>query len=605
VLARTDSRFRGLVLLVIFALLGALIAGRLAWWQVIQRDRLTAMALEQMAQSQAIPSERGEITDRTGVLLATSVELKSIFATPPSIPDPTHTAELLAPITGIAVADLAKRLGGESPWVWIDRRVPQEVSDAVRELALPGIGMVAETQRVYPIAGAAGSTTMAAQLLGYVNVDGIGQYGLEEALDERLAGTPGWVTADEDVAGRQIADTVFEVRSAVDGADVQLTIDSGLQHILEAQIADTYRVNQARGATGVVMDVETGAILAMASVPAFDSNAYSRTDPELFVNPAVTRQYEPGSVMKPFTVAAALDAGAITTTDTVVDDNNLQIADVRIQNADRYTYPYGHGPITARDVLMLSNNVGAARIGLKLGRQQLYEAFRNYGFGTPTGIELAGEMPGTIWNPDGPNGSGDLTAAQNSFGQGLSVTALQLVAGYAAIANGGTLIQPHVVASWTDASGVTHEVEPTPERRIMSQETAGTVLQLLTDAVDQGIASGAAVPGYSIAGKTGTAQIAGPVEIRSPDGTDADGDGTADMITVNRYIDGWIDSSIVNVVPASSPKIVTLILIHRPVIWGLYQMQQTPEDVFRDLAPKILDYLAIPPDRPIEGVAVP
>ncbi|MFN2483745.1 MAG: peptidoglycan D,D-transpeptidase FtsI family protein [Candidatus Limnocylindria bacterium] len=604
-LARTDSRFRALVLLAAFSIVATVIAGRLAWWHVFQRERLTAMALEQMAQSQTIPSERGEITDRNGVLLATSVELKSVFATPPTVADPHAAAELLAPLTGIAVGDLEERLASDAPWVWIDRRVPQEVSEAVRDLALPGIGMVAETQRVYPVTGAVEGTTMGAQLLGYVNVDGVGQYGVEEALDPQLAGSPGWVTADEDVAGRQIADTVYEVRSTVDGSDVQLTVDAGLQHILEAQMSETYRANQAHGATGIVMDVHTGAVLAMANFPAFDANAYSRTDPELFVNPAVTRQYEPGSVMKPFTIAAALDSGTITTRDTFVDDNNLQIADVRIQNADRYTFPWGHGDVTARDVLLLSNNVGAARIGLALGGQGLYDALRNYGFGQPTGVEIAGEASGVVWNPDGPNGSGDLTTAQNSFGQGISVTAVQLVAGYAAIANGGTLMQPHIVASWNDPDGTVHEVAPTPVRRVMSQETAGAVLQLLTDSVDEGIANGAAIAGYSIAGKTGTAQIAGPVTVRADDGADADGDGRADTTTVYRYIDGWIDSSIVNILPANDPQLVTLILIHRPAIWGLYQMQQTPEQVFSALAPRILDYLAIPPDRPIQGVATP
>lgn len=604
-LARTDSRFRALLLLIGFALVASLIGGRLAWWHVFQRERLTAMALEQMARSQAIPSERGEIRDRNGVLLATSIELKSIFATPPTISDPEATAAVLAPITGIPVDDLAARLSSEDAWVWIDRRVPHAVSDAVRELQLPGIGLIAETQRVYPITGAAESSTMASQLLGYVNVDGIGQYGVEEALDERLAGSPGWITADEDVAGRPIADTVYEVRSALDGADVQLTIDAGLQHILEARLWQAYRANQAQGATGMVMDVESGAILAMASFPAFDANAYSRTDTELFVNPAVTRQYEPGSVMKPFTVAAALESGAITLRDTFLDDNNLQLADVRIQNADRWDFPYGHGEITAREVLLLSNNVGAARIGLATGRQELYQALRNYGFGSPTGVELAGEAPGIVWNPDGPNGSGDLTTAQNAFGQGLSVTALQLVAGYAAIANGGTLMQPHVIASWTGPDGLPNDVAPTPVRRVMSEETAATLLRLLTDSVDEGIASEAAVPGYSIAGKTGTAEIAGPVTVPDPGGVDADGDGETDTITVQRYIEGWIDSSMVGIMPSSAPRVVALVLIHRPVIWGEYQMQETPELVFSELAPRIMDYLAIPPDRPVEGIATP
>jgi cell division protein FtsI (penicillin-binding protein 3) len=254
-------------------------------------------------------------------------------------------------------------------------------------------------------------------------------------------------------------------------------------------------------------------------------------------------------------------------------------------------------------VLKLSNNVGAARIGLLLGRQRLYEAFRRFGFGSPTGIELAGEVPGVVWNPDGPNGTGDLTAAQNAFGQGLSVTAIQLVAGYAAIANGGTQVSPHVIAGWTTPDGTYHPVEQPPGERLMREETAHTVVGLLTDAVDDGIAQAAGIPGYAIAGKTGTAQIAGPVRERVQVGTDANGSPIYEIRTHNRYIDGWIDSSFIGIMPATNPKLVTLLLIHRPWTWGRYKMVERPDALFRDLAPQILDYLAIPPDRPAQPVA--
>jgi cell division protein FtsI (penicillin-binding protein 3) len=238
-----------------------------------------------------------------------------------------------------------------------------------------------------------------------------------------------------------------------------------------------------------------------------------------------------------------------------------------------------------------------------LGRERLYEALRRFGFGSPTGIELAGEATGVVWNPDGPNGSGDLTAAQNAFGQGLSVTAVQLVAGYAAIANGGTQVTPHVIAGWTSPDGTYHPVEQPPGERLMREETANTVVQLLTDAVDDGIAQAAGVPGYAIAGKTGTAQIAGPVTEQVQVGTDANGGPIYETQTHNRYIDGWIDSSFIGIMPATNPKLVTLILVHRPWTWGRYQMAQRPDALFRDLAPRILDYLAIPPDRPAQPVA--
>ncbi len=342
------------------------------------------------------------------------------------------------------------------------------------------------------------------------------------------------------------------------------------------------------------MNADTGAILAMASFPAYDANKFATTDGELFANPAVSRMYEPGSVMKAFTIAAAIDAGAVTTRDTFDDDNNLLVGNVRIHNADRADHPYGHGPITVQDVLELSNNVGAAKVGLTLGGDALYEAFRRFGFGTPTGIELTGEQSGVVWRPE--DASGDLTTAQNAFGQGLSLTAVQLVAGYSAFANGGNLVTPHVVEGWTDPDGTYHAVEQPPAERIMRPETAATMVELLTNAIDNGIAQRASVPGYTVAGKTGTAQIAGPVEVENADG---------EMVESWRYIPGWVDSSFVGFLPASDMKLATLILIHRPAGAGGRHMPERPEWVYADLMPEVLDYLAIPPDRPAAPVAQP
>jgi len=603
VLARTDSRARALFLLIVATLIAAMVGGRLVWWQVAQRDSLAAMALDQLAQNQEIPAARGEIRDTHGVLLATSIEVQSVYATPPTVQDPESEAVLLAAVLGMDVGEVRARLISSSPWVWLRRRIDAQVAEGVAALDLPGVGMLPETQRVYPVSGIAPGTTLGAQVLGFVNVDGQGQYGIEGAQDALLAGLPGSVSAQEDVAGRRIADSVLRLKPPVNGANLTLTLDAGLQQILENAMWATYQRNLAQGVTGVVMDVRTGAILAMASFPTFDGNTYAGASPELFTDPAVSQQYEPGSVMKAFTVAAALDAGAIDLQTTVVDDDNLRVGGVRIQNADRFTVPNGHGVITASDVLKLSDNVGAARIGLLLGRQKLYEAFRRFGFGTPTGVDIAGEASGVVWNPDGPNATGDLTAAQNAFGQGLSVTAVQLVAGYAAIANGGTLVTPHVVAGWTGPDGTYHATEVGPGERIMRQETANTMVRLLTEAVDNGRAQPAAIPGYSIAGKTGTAEIAGPKTEEVQVGTDIAGKPIYETRTHLVYQHGWIDSSFVSIMPADQPQLVTMILIHRPATWGLYKMAQSPVNVFRTLAPQIFDYLAIPPDRIVEPVA--
>ena len=595
-LARTDSRARALVLLLVVTVVATGIGVRLVWWQVVQAPHLSAMAQRQLAQHEELPAERGEITDVNGELLATSVELQSVFATPPTIRDVEATAESVARVLDLPLERVRERLESDAAWVWLKRRVPPETAKRLRELDLRGVGMLPETKRVYPVQGVARDTTIAAQLIGFVDVEGRGQYGVEGRENSLLAGAPGRVTAQEDVIGRRIADSATLLTEPVDGADLRLTIDVGVQHLLEQELWSTFRKNRAVGVTGLIMDAETGAILGMASYPSYDANEFATTEGERFANPAVARQYEPGSVMKAFTIAAAIDAGAITTTDMFEDDNNLRIGAIRIQNADRYDHPYGRGHITAGEVLALSNNVGAAKIGLELGRQELYQAFLRYGFGSPTGIELAAEASGVVWNPDGPNASRDLTAAQSAFGQGLSVTAVQLAAGYAAFANGGTLVTPHVVAGWTDPDGVRHEAQHPPGERIMRRETADTMVDLLVSAIDEGIAKGAQVPGHTVAGKTGTAQIAGPVERKNADG---------EPVTRWEYIDGWVDSSYIGFLPHSERKLVTLILLHRPSVWGRYQMAERPETVYSRLMAQVLQYLAIPPDRPLEPVAHP
>ena len=595
-LARTDSRARALVLLLVVALLATMVGARLIWWQVAQQSWLAEMALHQLAQEGSIPAERGEITDVNGELLATSVQLESVFATPPTVDDPGTAATILASVLEMPAAEIRSRLESDQPWVWLKRRVAPEVSERIRSLDLRGIGMLPETKRVYPVAGVGWGTTIASQLIGFVDVDGIGQYGIEGGENSLLAGTPGMVAAQEDVAGRRIADSATLLQDPIDGADVQLTIDAGVQYLLEQEIWATYRKNRAAGATGVIMNAETGAIVAMASYPGYDANLFATTDGDLFANPAVARQYEPGSVMKAFTIASALDAGAITTADTFVDDNNLQLGGIRIQNADRADHPWGHGRITPAQVLALSNNVGAAKIGLTLGGEELYEAFLRFGFGAPTGIELSGEASGKVWDPAGPNASGDLTAAQNAFGQGLSLTAIQLVAGYAAFANGGTLVTPHVVEGWSDPDGTYHEAHQPPGERVIRAETAETMRGLLTNAIDEGIAKGAQIPGYTVAGKTGTAQIAGPVRVKNSDG---------EVVERWQYINGWVDSSFVGFLPESDQKLVALILIHRPAGGGGRYMPDRPETVFARLMPQVLDYLAVPPDRPLEPVAQP
>ncbi|MGI8999310.1 MAG: peptidoglycan D,D-transpeptidase FtsI family protein, partial [Candidatus Limnocylindria bacterium] len=358
-LARTDSRARALVLLIIVTLLAMMVGARLIWWQVVDRDRLETLAMRQLAQEQTLPAQRGEITDRNGELLATSVEVQSVFVTPPSVQDVGLASALLASVLDMPAAEVRARIDNERSWVFLKRRVSAEVAEQVRSLDLRGVGLLPETKRVYPVNGVAAETTLAAQVLGFVDNEGSASYGVEQAENALLAGTAGQIAAEEDVIGRRIADSVTLLREPINGRDLRLTIDAGVQHLLEQEIWAAMQENIAAGATGLIMNADTGAILGMASFPSYDANQFATTEGELFANPAVSRMYEPGSVMKAFTIAAALDAGVVTVRDTFDDDNNLRFGRIRVQNADRLTWPSGHGPITPADVLALSNNVGA------------------------------------------------------------------------------------------------------------------------------------------------------------------------------------------------------------------------------------------------------
>ena len=308
--------------------------------------------------------------------------------------------------------------------------------------------------------------------------------------------------------------------------------------------------------------------------------------------------------MKAFTIAAALDAGAITTSTKVVDDNNLRIGKVRIQNADRYSFPYGHGEITAADVLKLSNNVGAAKIGLTLGGRGLYDAFKRYGFGSPTGVDIAGEVPGVVWDPDGPHGSGDLTTAQNSFGQGLSRhrrPARRRLRGDRRTAACSSRRTSSPAGPMPTAPTTTRR-RPAPAgscARRPRTPSSGSSPARSTMASRRRRRS----PATRSRARRAPPQIAGPREHTVVDGYDAQGKPIYKKVTRFEYINGWIDSSFIGVYPASNPQLVTLILLNRPATWGRYVMAERPDQVFADLGPQILDYLAIPPDRSGGSVA--
>ena len=374
-LARTDSRIRAVVMLIVASLVVGLIGGRLVWWQVIDQDGLADAGLAQLAHVQQIPATRGLILDRSGLILATSVAAESVFATPPTVEDPAHSALLLSGILGMDVDELTATLSSDAAWTWLVRRVDPETATRVRALNLPGIGLISEPKRVYTMGGGATGTTLASQLLGFVNVDGVGQYGVEAAEDPVLAGTPGSVVAQEDVVGRLIAGSVHELDCA--GQRRRRHADPRCRAAAHPGAADRRQLHQEprRGRDRP------------------DHGRPHRGDPGAGLVPVLRRQRLPdhrsGPVQQPGgqpPVRAGLGdegvdrggrpgRGGHHPGRPFIDDNNLHIYDAVIHNADRAWYPNGHGLITPAQVLALSNNVGAAKIGLPLGRQPLYEAF--------------------------------------------------------------------------------------------------------------------------------------------------------------------------------------------------------------------------------------
>lgn len=555
------SRARLYALLAGFLVLSLALAGRLAYWQVVARADLVAQAQRQVQKTEAIVPRRGAIFDRHGNLLATTVSLQSVYGIPQQMPERAAVAAALAPALKTDAASLQARLDGGAEWLYLARRVPEETSAKVKALGLPGVALQPEPKRSYP------NDTVGAALLGFVSDDGDGQYGVEGRWDEALRGVPGRLIVERDPANRALAVGLREVRAPVHGADLVLTVDLVLQAAAERELARAVKAERAAGGSILVLDPDTGAILAAANWPGFDPNAIGRADPETFRDRAVSWAYEPGSTMKPVTIAGALDAGVIDPSTSYEDKGYAVIGGRVLHNAQGKSY----GRLDISGILERSANAGAVFVAERLGAERLYRYLTEFGFGKATGADLAYEASGMLrplrdWYP--------VDVGTAAFGQGLSVTPLQLAVAYAAIANGGTLYRPYVVAEARRADGTVERNVPRPVRRVIAPETAATMRQLLTNVVDRGLAQNARLAGYSVAGKTGTAQIA------SPDG---------------RYLDDEYVSSFAALLPAREPRYVVVIVLERPESRLLGTL--TAMSAFKGMAGDLLRVARVDPDR--------
>jgi len=562
----TISHTRLRVLFAFFTVASLLLSARLAYWQTVGRADLLGRATDQVHSDLVVAAQRGVIRDRNGAILATTVELRSLYAIPGLMTDRGHdlkpaVAAALAPILGERPEVLRAAFDSGAEWLFVRRRLPEETAVRIAALRLAGLGFEMEPKRLYP------NGSVGAQVLGFVNDDGVGQYGVEGRYAAELSGTPGRLVVARDPANRELALGLRTAVPAKNGDDLSLTIDLAVQNAVERELAAVVEREKAAGGAIVVLDPKDGAVLAIASSPTYDPARVGSADAEALRNRAISWTYEPGSTMKPITIAAALDKGVVTPTTSYQDVGYAVIGGRRLCNAQCKVY----GPTTITQILARSQNAGAVFVASKLGANDLNAYLHAFGFGQRTAVDLAAETTGVVrplaeWYP--------VDLGTISYGQGLSVTPLQLATAYAAIANGGTLYRPYVVASRRDADGE-HRTAPVAVRRVISEETSATLVTMLTTTVDSGIANAASLKGYSVAGKTGTAQIP------SDDGS---------------YVDDAYISSFAGFVPAIDPRMVVVVVLEKPQskLLGTVPAMNT----FKAIATDALRYARVQPDRP-------
>ena len=554
------ARILAIFLILLLGLGG--VAAKLFSIQIQHGDRLTERATKQYHRLVPLVSRRGTISDRAGRELAVSLRVSSVFAQPGAIADPAGTARALAPILGQPVREIQAHLSAEKTFVWLQRQLEPRQAEAISDLGLKGIGLFPESRRYYP------RQELAAHVLGMVGLDDRGLEGVEHLYDDLLGGKPQFVVAQQDALGRFVF-RQEEPEPKTPIFDVRLTIDEVLQYITERELARAVERSGAKAGTAIILEPQSGEILALANQPTFDPNQYKKATSAAKRNRAAADYLEPGSIFKVILAAGALEEGAIRPTDQFYGENGaIEVSGVTIRDHEKY------GWLTVRQILAQSSNVGAIKIGQKLGKSLYYHYMSAFGFGSLTGVDLPGETPGLMRRPKGWSA---LSLPVLSLGQEVSVTPIQFATAFAAVANGGNLMRPHVIRSLRTPDGTqARDTGPVVVRRVISESTARTLLEMLTSVVDEGTGKEAAVPGYAVAGKTGTAQKVDPA--------------------TGRYSHRKIVASFVGAVPAEAPRLVILVMIDEPetLRWG----GSIAAPTFREIARDALKYLRVPPSPP-------
>ena len=551
------------LLLGVFVLAFGLTFLRAAWLQGVRAASFGRLASSQHSEDVVIPAARGTIYDRTGLQLAIGEQAQTVYADPRQVTDPktesTTIAQALKLDPNQVYQELTDRTHG---FVYVKRKADPAQAAKLEKRGLPGLGFYAEERRFYP------QFSLASQLIGYAGVDNHGLAGLELSLDKQLAGRPGRERIVKDASGQAI-DTVVS-QPERDGSDVYLTLDHTIQANAQTVLRDTVAKWHAKSATAIVLDPATGAVRAMATAPGFDANSYPQVWRVLQRNRAVTDTYEPGSTFKLVTVAGALSERLVSPSTTFTLPYYIHVADRTIHDAE----PRGTETMSVSQILSRSSNVGAITLAEKLSQHRLVQWISRFGFGHLTGIDFPGESPGIVLPEDKWSGS---SIGNIPIGQGIAVTPIQMASAYAAIANRGVWVRPHLV----ERVGASASTRPA-RRRIVSPWVASELMAMLKNVVAEGTGTLAAVPGYQVAGKTGTA--AKP----DPQGGYSD----------TRYV-----ASFVGVVPASRPRLVILVSVDEPrgAIWG----GVVAAPAFAEIAKFDLQYLdgGVPPDAPTTATA--
>jgi cell division protein FtsI (penicillin-binding protein 3) len=553
---------RGRSRLLILGLLvwGLVVIGRLVQLQIAEGSRYRARAQRQQERRIEIAARRGSILDREGREIAISVEASSVYVIPDDVENPQASAQALARALGMPVREVQERIASDRPFVWIRRQADLDAAERVRALKLPGVHLVPEPKRFYP------KGRLASSVLGFVGTDDVGLAGLEYAYDRAIRGRPGEIVALTDARRSRYgeADT-GRSRPPREGASLVLSLDSGVQFAAERELVAAVSEHHARSGSVVVLDPWNGEILAMASAPDFDPNAFGDYPAEARRNRVIADAYEPGSTFKIVTGSLALE-NRLVTLDEVIDtgDGTNRVANTTITEADRHRY----GGLTLAGIFEHSSNIGILRVGLRLGPRRLFEGATALGVGEPTGVDLPGENIGIFRPLDRWSA---LSNAEISMGQEVSLNALQLARITAAIANGGYLVQPHVVTKIIEPGGV---VKPLPVKepvRVLSESTTRAITRILVGVVERGTGARAAIPGFEVAGKTGTAQKAG----------------------VGGYQAGRHVPNFAGFAPAEKPRCVAVVVLEEPQ--GKYYAADVAAPLFANVMSQALGILRVAP----------